>query len=298
LATLKRDHPADFIRLQTVGLEGSYEAVNTLEKAQFFRRTRVWNVPTFWTFYGLNSLYMQICASKLSDSDATDAARQTDPTKRDIVGSDCTGWTYDLFHADEPYAARGPHPGGNGIRRYRTWSELDAQEKQYLGQQRSLSLLNFLDPTLLGYSAFEFGKARYNAHLRHVPTSFGYVVSLDGFFASEQLALFVSAQNFFNYEHWFPGLSAQLWRMPIPVTASRALSVSMTLNGWLQPAEQRFFTAEPELGGMARLRLDLAGPQTFEPFVEVDGKTAGWVAGVMALDPAYSLRFGVGLPVF
>lgn len=298
LAEFKRAHPAEFVRSQTVGVEGGYEFITTLEKEQFFRQTRVWNVPTIWSMYAMSSLYMQICASTLSDDDASYAAKETNQAKRDTGGSDCTGWTYDLFHPDEPYGARGPHPAGNGIRRYRTWSELTGREQGYLGQQRSLSFLNFLDPTLLGFSDFQMGRLRFNAHIRHVPTSFGHEIALDGFLEVDQLRLFVSAQNFFNYEHWFPGLSAQLWRYPFPVYGNRSLAVSMTLNGWLQPDDQRFFASMPELGGLARLRLDLSGPNTVEPFLEVDGKSRGWAAGVLALEASCSVRLGIGVPIY
>lgn len=298
LAEFKRRYPAEFVRSQTIGVEGGYEFVTTLEREQFFRRTRAWNVPTIWTFYGMNSLYMQICASKLTDDDATFAAQQTDQLSRDTGGQDCTGWTYDLFHPNEPYSARGPHPAGNGIRRYRTWSELDAREKAYLSRQRTLSLLNFLDPMLLGFSDFEAKGLRFNGHVRYMPTSFGDEVSLDGFLDTRDVKLFVSVQNFFNYQHWSPGILAELWRYPILLYGNRALNASVAVNGWLQPDEQRFMTAKRELGGRGRLRLSLAGPHTFEPFVEIDGKSRGWAAGVVALEPSYSLRVGVGVPVF
>jgi hypothetical protein len=289
---------AEFVRSQTIGIEGGYEFVTTLEREQFFRRTRAWNVPTIWTFYGMNSLYMQICASKLTDDDASFAAQQTDQLKRDTGGQDCTGWTYDLFHPDEPYSARGPHPAGNGIRRYRTWSELDAREKSYLGRQRTLSLLNFLDPMLLGFSAFEVGGLRFNGHVRYMPTSFGDEISLDGFFDVTDLKLFVSAQNFFNYGHWSPGVAVQVWRYSIPFHGNRAFTVTAAANAWLQPKEQQFMTSTRELGGLARLRLGIAGPRTFEPFLEVEGKSRGWAAGVVTLEAGYALRLGVGVPVY
>ncbi|HEY5961973.1 MAG TPA: hypothetical protein VIV60_35690, partial [Polyangiaceae bacterium] len=298
LARLKRRHPAELVRHQTAGIEGGYEFVTTLEKEQFFRHLRTWSVPTIWSFYGMNAFYMQLCASKLSDDDAEYFKSESNPMQRDTIGADCTGWTYDLFHPDEPYSARGPHPSGNGVRRYRTWSELGSRERRYLWNQRNLALLNFLDPMLLGFDAFELGDMRFNAHVRHLPTAFGHEVSLDGFFELRKWKLFLSAQQFFNYQHWFPGVAAQLYRYPFPIAADRSLSVSATGNLWLQPEGQRFFTSRPELGGMLRARLDLSGPRTLEPFMEVDAKTSGWVAGIGALEPSMSLRLGVGLPLY
>jgi hypothetical protein len=109
---------------------------------------------------------------------------------------------------------------------------------------------------------------------------------------------FASLQQFFNYEHWFPGVAAQLYRYPFRITGDRSLSVSAMGNLWLQPEGQRFLTSRPQLGGMLRVRLDLSGPHTLEPFLEVDAKTSGWVAGIAALEPSLSLRLGVGMPLY
>jgi hypothetical protein len=298
LAALKRDHPADFIRLHTAGLEGGYEAATTLEKLQFFRRTTGWNVPTLWSIYALNSLYMQICSSSLADSDAADAAKQTDILARDIVGSDCTAWTYDLFRPNLPYAARGPHPTGIGLRRYRTYSELTDDERRYLGMQRTLSLLNFLDPALLGITEFRTGGLRFSGHVRHMPTSFGHLLALDGFFSSGRTDWFLSAQQFFNRSHWFPGLLAELWRFPVPTGLGPKLRLSAQLGGWLQPKDQLFATSQARIGGMSSLRIGLSGSLGLEPYVELQAKSAGWAAGILTNDPTVTVRTGVGYSAF
>jgi hypothetical protein len=298
LAALKRDHPTDFIRLHTAGLEGGYEAATALEKVQFFRRTTGWNVPTLWSIYAANSLYMQICASSLADSDAGDAAKQTNIQARDIVGSDCTAWTYELFRPSLPYSARGPHPTGIGLRRYRTFSELTDGERSYLGMQRTLSLLNFLDPALLGITEFRAGGLHFSGHVRHMPTSFGHLLALEGFLSSGSTDWFLSAQQFFNRSHWFPGLVAELWRCPIPTGLGPKLRLSVQLGGWLQPKDQLFATSQARIGGLSSLRIGLSGARGLEPYVEVQAKSAGWAAGILTNDPIVTVRTGVGYSVF
>ncbi len=298
LAALKREHPADFVRLHTAAIEGGYEVATALEKTQFFRRTTSWNVATLWSLYAGNSLYMHICASAMSGNELDYFAAQANPLERDIVGADCTGWTYELFRPNEPYSARGPHPSGIGIRRYRTYAELPDDERRYLRTQRAMSFLNFLDPALWGIRELYLGPLRLNGHVRHMPTSFGHAISLDGFFSMGRLDWFLSIQNYFNQAHWYPGIVAELWRYPVPTRLGPQLLISVRAGAWLQPKDQLFATSSAQPGAMGALRFGLFGSHGLEPYVELESKTAGWVAGILTQDPVASVRMGIGYTAF
>jgi hypothetical protein len=179
------------------------------------------------------------------------------------------------------------------LRRYRTYSDLSTGERSFVRLQRSLSLLNFLDPALLGFDALEWGKLRFFAHVRHLPTSFGHVLSVDGLFSANRVDWALSAQNFFNQSHWFPGLVAELWRYPVSVGLAQPLRLSARAGAWLQPKEQRYVTGRAQFGAMSAFRVGL-GHRRFEPFVEVEAKSAGWVAGILTDEPLLSLRTGLG----
>lgn len=49
---------------------------------------------------------------------------------RDFTGHDFVAWVYDLHRPDEPYGARGIHPSGVGIDRYRKSAQLTPDERE------------------------------------------------------------------------------------------------------------------------------------------------------------------------
>ncbi|MBI5538375.1 MAG: hypothetical protein HY898_36970 [Deltaproteobacteria bacterium] len=296
LVRLKRDHPADLVRLETAGFEANYELATNLEKTQFFHRTRSWNVVALWSLYLSNILYLQTCAGKEADS-LTDEMNQSDGAnvaKRDFTGADCTGWTYDLFRPDEPYAARGVHPSGVGINRYRRFSDLTSAEKDYVRAERDLSLLNLIDPALLGFTDFKAGAMRWNGHVRYMPTSFGSTLDLDAFLAHGQHNLFATLHGYRNRDHMFPGLTLEMIRLPVGSPwGYPQLTLGLKASAWLQPENQRFLQSTAAPGGQVAARVGVAVSKLAEPYVEVDAKTAGWVAGNVHLDPAVVVRAGL-----
>ncbi len=291
LARLKAERPAEFVRMSTAGLEGGYELATNLEKIQFFHRTRTWNVPALFEAYLVNSIYQYACASTLGDSFTDEANKKegADRRGRDFTGADCVAAAYDLFRPNEPYAARGVHPSGVGVDRYRKYGNGTAEEQRYLRTQFGLSLLNFLDPALLGVVAFTTGGLRWNTHVRYMPTSFGSTLDLDAFLQKGVLGLFVSAHTYTNHERLFPGLTAEILRFPV----GRGVHVGGRVGAWLQPAQQGFFDRTSRPGGLLGLKVGYAGSPLAEPYVEVEAKTAGWVAGNVSLEPAFVFRTGL-----
>src|SRR5690606_9411397 len=91
------------------------------------------------------------------------------------TGFDCVSYVYDLFRPDEPYEARGPHPSGEGIARYRSRDDLTATEKDYLHRMALYSWLNLIDPFWLTYTGWEWGDRLWTATLRHRLPPFGHI---------------------------------------------------------------------------------------------------------------------------
>lgn len=302
LVRLKRDHPADLVRLSTAGIEGEYELAANLKNVGFFEDSRAAHYFTIPMLLLSNSLYLQTCASKEADNE-TLAANQADGdnvSRRDFTGLDCNGWTYDLFRPDEPYEARGIHPSGVGIDRYRTWSGLRSGEQTYLRRQYWLSWLNFADPYVFGFRRFRAGRAdpaplEWNLALRHLPTSFGYALRTDLLLRRGQIKLLASAQANVNDRRAWPGLELALFRYPL--LGSR-LVLSNRAALWLQPSQQRFTATGATPGGLASARLGWRWAHSLEYYVEIEGKTPGWVAGNVYLDANLSVRTGVVLPLW
>ncbi|MDH5377490.1 MAG: hypothetical protein OEX00_04110, partial [Gammaproteobacteria bacterium] len=190
LAWLKANHPADFVRLSSAGLEAQNELNFLVEQDQFFKDSPTDNLFLLWSNYINNWGYLDACASEDSTKITKELqdAEGANISKRDFTGLDCNAWVYDLFRPQEAYADRGLHPSGTGVRRYRTFEDLTQEEKDYLTKQSRLSLLNLVNPFLINrvhFSAqFEGRQVLWNASLRHHITPFGYNLGVNVFLRS------------------------------------------------------------------------------------------------------------------
>ena len=298
LADLKLNHPAEFVRMASAGMEGEVELVKALERDSLFEDARGEHLLLYWLALG-NSWFYLYSGTQLGTDAEINGWMAQEPTQasRDFDGHDFTSWVYDLHRPDEPYAARGQHPLGLGIHRYILVSQLSRQERDYLDLQSKLYLLNALDPALFGFSGFwvrapwDGQPLRFNLAVRHELTPFGFVVELDGLFREDPIRLALSLRTYVNNELGFPGLEASLWRLPL----TEVLSGSARVGLWLQPKNQLFRDKDALPGGLLALRLDARVVEPVSLYVEVEGKTAGWVAGNEFLDASLAGRFGVCL---
>jgi hypothetical protein len=297
LARLKREHPAESVRLKAAGIEGEYQLVTRLERDHFFGRSRAWHPALYW----LTTLNAVLYLADTSDTDAThaaDNARERAVAARDISGHDFTAWVRDLFRPGEPWEARGVHPSGVGVNRYVNTTDLTPEERRYLHRQGVLALLNFADPNLLGISGVTLrsplggGPLRANLALRHLLTPFGHTLDANVFLRQGPANLFVVLHGYANHDRGFlPGVDAELVDYPVAVLGRR-FEVSPRGAVWAQPAGQAFRTPRARTGGLAALRVRTPIRGRVAALAEVERKGAGWVAGVVQLDPATNVRLG------
>jgi len=302
LVRLKAEHPADQVRMSMAGIEGNYVEAHALENAHFFQGTRTWDTLVLWFLYINNTGYLGECASTHSDQTTREQQQKegADVARRDFTGLDCDGWTYDLFRPDEPYAARGVDPSGVGINRYRSYSQLAPAEQAFTRRQYHLSYLNFIDPNLIGVHRLRWPwlvggqPVDFNLALRFMPAAFGYDVRVDLFLQrTEALNLLLSLHGYFNHGGPYPGLELQLFRLPVGAVRGIPVALSARVAGWLQPERLRYDASAVDTGGLLSVRAGLGLAPGFEPYVEVEGKTAGWVAGNVFLDRNISARMGL-----
>ncbi len=298
LVALKRDHPADMVRLSASGMEGDIEVARAIDADVFLDRTD-WrrDLVTLVALRGSVIRYMWFCDSRTA-TDATnrDDAREPDPAKRDVVGYDCDAWAYDLQRPDEPYEARGPHPTGVGIDRYRRPTDLTPTERELLVEAKWLSLLNLVDPAMLGLRwgvPFAPHDWRMTGGLAYQMTSFGQAVTLD-LYARDTVASWRAAARLYLSDHlWLPGIELARVRLARTIGGAR-FEVTPTVGLWLQPAHDRWDDTAAKPGALVRLRLAWLPAAGIAAFAEVLLKTAGWVAGTPELGPGAEARVGVG----
>lgn len=296
LVRLKRDHPADMVRLAAAGAEGQNQLTLALEKDSFFDDAPQYHDVVYWMGYAQNYFYVASGSDGSADEMADEMnAKEDEIPVRDFVGHDFTSWVYDLHRPDEPYEARGVHPSGNGLNRYRRYSDLTAGEKSYLRLQGRMYLLNFLDPHLVGVSAFPGAGFDWNGSLRHDLTAFGAASSANLFYKKGPLNLFGTLYHYKNAEVGSFGVDLQLLKWALGggyLASARAMA-------WQQPKDLLYRSGDLQAGGLASMRLDVPlGPKELWLYGEVEGKTEGWVAGAQNLDRSASVRTGVFARVF
>jgi hypothetical protein len=299
LIRLKRDHPADQVRLQEAGIEGELMLTRRLEKDHFFGHSNAWHLPVYWLVKIGTWGYLASGATNDADVDTDNMNRKegADVARRDFTGHDFNGWVYDLFRPDEPYTARGTHPSGVGINRYRKSTDLTPEERAFLHRQGRWSLINFLDPNLVDFDGADLRVAgrtlTVNANAAHFLTSFGYTIDANVFLRDDaRHKLFITLHDYVNGERNFPGVEVE-WLDHAVIVRGRQFTVTPRVGVWLQPANQRFRDTDASAGGLASLRVATPVRGRFGSFVELETKSAGWVAGNVHLDPATAVRFGL-----
>lgn len=308
LARLKAEHPADTVRLMMAGLEAQDVLSRRIGDHAFFYAERgVWRGPLFFSdslmFPALqinfmsSLLYYAECTGSGSDR-TTDAEnrRQLGVRSRDFTGLDCTAFSYDLHRPDEPYAGRGPHPYGEGVDRYRSWEDLDARERSFLRRQLGLHFLDLVDPHVFAIDGFRFAgrrgghEDRWVARLGHSLTPFGYSVDASMALRRHGLAGAVAVRNGINGQGWFPTVAAQL--LDVGPMHRTWLTFDVDVDAWLQPERLRHDTRRPRPGGRLAATMRWRAWPGASLDVTLDGKTAGYVPGNVALDRNLSLRLG------
>lgn len=131
-----------------------------------------------------------------------------------------------------------------------------------------------------------------NVALRHILTPFGEDIALDVFYQSPERFLknlFFAIHTYQNYTSTnFSGLEVAFYRQPL----YKKLEIDARLMMWNQPKNQSFTTSEGQLGGLLGFTLAYPFAQRFHSFVELEGKTYGWVMGNVFLDKNLSIRLG------
>lgn len=299
LIRLKREHPADFVRLSTAGMEAESQFALNLEKAEFFDRA----LPRQRFLILLSHLgpigYRNFCDSRRGDEATREDLTREGPNERerDFTGYDCVSYVYDLFRPEEPYETRGPHPSGVGIARYRSRDDLTASEKKYLHRMAIYSWVNLVDPFWFPVNSWQIGDYRWTANLRHHLTPFGHSFEQNVFVKSQDARegghLFI-ARQYTNDKATLPGFEWQCFRCQT-FGPGRFLDIRSAV--WFQPEYLLYRSRSWQPGGYLALQLQEDIHENARVFGEIMTKTRGWMADEINLNPATHLRLGVNLRV-
>ena len=305
LSQLKKLYPKDQLRLSVAGDESEREFVLSIEKDRFFRNQNTAD----WASMLLTSLgsvfYLRESANGNNDAltEADEKNEGMSVADRDFIGMDYFGWVRDLFRPQEPFASRGVHPSGVGVRRYTKQTDLTSEEKDYLSRQAKLHFLNLVSPQMFGWKQWTIlspttGRALgLNGSFAHYLTPFGYAVKLNLFMKTMiketpfgTQGLYFAWQQNFNKSKSTPQIEIE--HRPLMLKDS-AWGLGARVMAWLQPQGQDFLAESAEAGGLLGVKLMHRGLFGVQPWFEAEAKSSGWVAGQVDLGRTYSLRAGV-----
>ncbi len=298
LEHLHDNHPNDWRRLQVAGKEGELYLLQTLQRNNFFYHQNLPNLPLYWLTTISTGAYVRSCYKASIDSTTAELEKKegNDMLARDFTGPDYTAWVYSLFRPELRYAARGAHPSGVGINRYIRFTDLTSEELEFLKKQGRLQWLNFLSPTLFGFSKIRLKGSPQGDHygnfaVRSIITPFGNDISVEVWYQNPKYNFFASLHNYLNKDKQFVGIEAGMVDQPI---LNGRIGLSPRLMLWQQPENLAFTTDKGKLGGLLGLKAR-ANLGRFTPYLEVEGKTAGWVMGNVFLEENIGLSAGVSV---
>jgi hypothetical protein len=288
----------DFRRLMIAGNEGEFYQIQTLQKNNFYLNQNLPHISLYWMSTMTNISYLNQSAGDAFNERVDEANEQdgTDISKRDFTGPDFTAWADALFFPNKPYSDRGIHPSGIGINRYIKPSQLSIEARSYLQKQGNLHWLNLLSPHLFGFpkiklKSTEKGNYYGSFAVRHLLTPFGNDISLDLFYQTPRNNFFFAIHNYNNLNSSFLGLEGAI--IEKPYMSNKLLFSGRTII-WLQPDEHSFTTSKGSLGGM----LEFKGSYSLgrlNPYIEIQGKTKGWVMGNVFLEDNISFNLGLSM---
>ncbi len=299
LVRFKAEDPQALVRTYAAGIESSYQLLRAMQKDNFFDQTGYPNVlMNILLTHQAVSYVNQIKSDNFDTS--VDRMNEVDPqiVTRDFVGWDFSGWVYELFKPNEPYADRGTHPNGIGVDRYVKKSDLTAEELAYLELMGRYQYVNFISPFMLGIHRLRLSEqVDFNFAFRHYLNSFGHDLSLDVFVNSKRRSWLFSLHGYQNKEHFFPGIEIQNPTLGLKA-GNTMIPVQATAMLWAQPEDQSFFTSESRAGGLLKIRANIPfGKSSWSAYGEAEGKTRGWVAGNPYLQANVSFRTGLMLTI-
>ena len=296
LIRFKRESSAGFVRRSAAGIEGDYMLINKLQRNNFFYNQKLLHEFLYWmvTANSIGYIFTSTMPDEVDKKTAEMNEKETTIASRDGIGFDMTAWAYDIFRPDEPYEARGVHPSGTGINRYRTTQDLLPNELKYLKKQAVWSLVNVLSPMMLCVRSIPLGKNGLNGNfaMRHLLTSYGTAVSAQVFLKKEYLNMAFACHDYRNYKNHFPGIEAELVDYPVQM-GKFGMYVSPRVILGAQPKEQAFMTKKADFLGLFGLRADFKISRHYFSYIDFTTKTKGWVAGNEFLDSNTSVKIGL-----
>ncbi|HEX8333226.1 MAG TPA: hypothetical protein VF622_11415 [Segetibacter sp.] len=295
LINFKRMSPQDHIRMSAAGIEGEIQFARNYQMGHFFKDL---NTPLSGP-YLLFSLGAVGYISSTNEKEELDEELRKMNNKeftireRDFTGHDIASWVYDLFNPFQPFQSRGVHPTGIGIDRYiNPKNDFTDEMTKYADKMSRRSVLNLASPSVIGVSKIKLKEnVFFNLSLRHTLTSFGDDRQVDLLYKDLSNRMLVSYHNYSNKAENFSGVELQTVDKKVNVFSKEA-SLNLKVMYWNQPEKLLFEDVKGKSGGALELQIIPNINKWYKPYLEIEAKTKGWLAGNTYQNAMFGFKVG------
>lgn len=296
LSWLKRQYPADMVRLMSAGVEAEYAFIHRLREDNFFESLNLpaTGISILGTVHSISYVNLPFAARFNDITDSILSHDKNNILARDFTGYDFSAWVYDLVRYDELYEARGQWPGGIGIRRPVGEADLTDEMKSFLKEAGNMQYLNLVSPFLIGINRMRLGDGFwFNFAFRSVPASFGYYAGGDFFLDVNNRKFLVSAGVNRSKNLTLPHVDMEIYDFK-PLTLP-GISTGLKLALWMQPKDQIFSADKSTPGLMLEIKPEYRLSRHMAIYGTISYKTAGWVFSNPYLDEKLSFLLGLSI---
>lgn len=231
LLDLRDNNLPSYIRLHSGGLESDYMLTNRMETIGSFENDDFKNYK--WEYWFRKMTILQYYVTGIFGFEI-DLEEEENELERDIVGYDTYGAARHLFRPDMEFY------------RYTKYEELTNEEKKYINRMGYRSLLNLLNPLMLGKGNFQInGDLKMNFGMGYTMAPFGDFIDENIWIKYRDFKIHGYARQFQNRNNWFHGFGLSL----IDFQLHRRIVTNIAGHFWNQPEDYDFNTRESFSGG-------------------------------------------------
>lgn len=286
LMDLRDNNLDDYIRLHTAGLESDYALLTRTETIFAFEEDNFENLGIDYLIRkaSLVGYYLTNVIPGLF----SDIEEEENELERDIVGHDLYGAIKNLYRPQEEFY------------RYTSFDDLTSEEKKFAKKVGWLSLLNLVNPMVLGKRNFRINEdIKANAGLGYTMAPFGGFVDENFWFKiKNKYKIHFYLRQFHNKDNLFLGTGIRLFNHSL---FTETIILNSEFHFWNQPENLKFETSDSISGVGGALDLGyriLNEPENASKLyvnLGLSHKTQGFIPEYASLDKRTMLNIGFTL---
>ncbi len=233
LENLRNTDVPNYIRLHTAGLESDYSIITKTESLIALEEDDFNNLEIEYFTHKLALIGYYITA--IIPSLSPNIEEEKNELERDIVGHDLYGATRHLHRPDMDFF------------RYTDYNDLTKDEKSFIKKTGYLSLLNLINPIILGKTNFKLtNNIRFNAGLGYTMAPYGGFIDENFWLViKNKLKIHSYLRQSHNKNSWFLGGGIKVVNYKL---YTNKLWVSAGTHFWSQPKDLSFTTDRQKFG--------------------------------------------------